>query len=141
MASAVSIGRAFPATQIPSQMSAGGRQEGAANFPEFVANKVATVARLLSSLAPHGFCQRVAALMGWKRTERRSREVSGVERLSLDTVLAELHVHAEEGRQEAVDQLVAALLDALRTASLPVRPDSTVQMYDRNGQRFLRFER
>lgn len=148
MSNAVSIPGAYAATQMPSQGSpyqgaqgeAQGRQEGAANFSEFIATKVSTIARLLSNWAPRGFCSRIATLMGW-RAERRSREISGVERLSLDTVLAELHVHAQEGRQDAVDQMVAALLEGLRTASVPVRPDSLIELYGIGGQRFLRFTR
>jgi hypothetical protein len=75
--------------------------------------------------------------MGW-RIERRSRELSGVEKLSLADVVAEIELHLIDGRQDLVDEIVGVMLDGIRSSSIPVTPGSVFRVFDRNGQLFLR---
>lgn len=89
--------------------------------------------------APKGFGSRLAGLLGW-RVERRSRELSGVEKLSLADVIAEIELHADEGRQEAADAIVAALFEGVKTATVPLHAGSVIRVFDEAGQLVMRFE-
>lgn len=134
--SAASLSAARPATlerlatRNPRLASVASRVEG----------KVESVRRALLNVAPKGFAADLAAIMGW-RVERRGRELCGAEKLSLADIAAEIEIHAAQGRQEAVDEIVAALLEGLTAATVPVSAGSVMRVFDRNGQLFLRFER
>lgn len=122
------------ATRNPSTAQ---RLAGAASRVE---EKVAKLRRLLLTLAPKGFAAEVASIMEW-RIERRGRELCGAEKLSLADIAAEIEIHTAHGRQDAVDEIVSALLDGLTAATVPVAAGSVMRVFDRNGQLFLRFER
>jgi hypothetical protein len=123
-----------------SQVAPSARRGDTQTVASRVGVRVEGVARAMLNLAPKGIGSEIAAAMGW-RIERRGREVAGVEKLSFAAISAEIEVHLAHGRQDAVDLIVAAMLDGLASASVPVTSATTIQFYDRNGQRFLRFDR
>jgi len=98
------------------------------------------VRRALASAAGKGFASDLAAAMGW-RIERRSRELGGVEKLSLADVVGEIELHLTNGEQEAADSIVAALLEGLRSSAVPITPGSVIRVFDEGGQLFMRFDR
>jgi len=100
--------------------------------------KVQALRVILDNAAPRGFATTVNSAMGW-RAERRPRELHGVEGMSLDTLIADMELHAAEGRRGALDQIVDALLDGLR-ASVAVTAGSVIRVFDEGGQLRLRFE-
>jgi hypothetical protein len=105
-----------------------------------VAERVDAVRRALVARAPKGFAAELASLMEW-RVERRGREISGVEKLSLADVAAEIEIHLAYGRQDAVDEIVTALLDGIQSATVAITPGSLIRVFDDHGQLRLRFER
>lgn len=116
------------------------RNSRLASVASRVEARVALVRRALTNQAPKGFAALLAGVMSW-RIERRGREISGSEKLSLADVAAEIEIHLAEGRTDAADEIVAALLEGLRVATVPVIAGSVMRVFDRNGQLFLRFER
>jgi hypothetical protein len=106
---------------------------------ERVGQKVESVRLALVMRAPKGFAARLATALGW-RVERRSRELSGVEKLSLADVIGEIEMHHDEGRPEAADAIVAALFEGVRTATVPLHAGSIIRVFDEAGQLVLRFE-
>lgn len=127
------------APKIPTQGSLATRKAPLATLAERVEIKVAAARLALITAAPKGFATEVAGLMGW-RPERRSRELSGVEKLSMATFVAELETHAACGRQDVVDGAVAALLSGLKTSSVTLPSGSLIRVFDHNGQLLMRFE-
>lgn len=115
------------------------RADRPATLASRVAGKVESVRLALVMRAPKGFGSRLAGLLGW-RVERRSRELSGVEKLSLADVIAEIELHADEGRQEAADAIVAALFEGVKTATVPLHAGSVIRVFDEAGQLVMRFE-
>ena len=70
---------------------------------------VETLRSLISADAPHGFNSDIAARMGWRK-ERVSRELSGVEKLSVELLLAAIEAHARAGRRDMADRIIRSLL-------------------------------
>lgn len=133
---AASLAAAVPATQFPGAT----RKERLANLRGWTAAKVTKIRTGLSNLAPRGLATDLAEAMEW-RAERRSRELGAVEKLSIEDYIGEIGIHIIDGRQEAVDVLVGALLEGIRTSEIPIEPGSVIRAFGRNGQLFLRFER
>jgi hypothetical protein len=104
------------------------RNDRPANVCERVRARVEDVRRALVKTAPHGFQCRVASVMGWRK-ERPTREKSGVEKLSVELVLAEVAMHEEEGRPDDATRVLAAF-----------QRKQTPVIRLRDGQYLLEFE-
>lgn len=104
------------------------RNERSATLCERVHARVDDVRRALVTSAPHGFQVRVAAVMGWRK-ERPTREKSGVEKLSVELVFAEVAMHEEEGRPDDATRVLAAF-----------QRKQTPVIRLRDGQYLLEFE-
>ena len=123
-----------------TQSSLATRRDRLAGIASRVEPRVENVKRALVNGAGKGFASNLAAAMGW-RIERRSREISGVEKLSLADVVAEVELHMSNGEQEEADAILAALTEGLRSSAVPVTPGSVVRVFDEGGQLYMRFER
>lgn len=98
------------------------------------------VRRILVNTASRGFASDLAAAMGW-RVERRSRELAGVEKLSLADVVAEIELHKSNGEEAQAEAILAALLDGLsQNTSVAITPGSVIRIFDEQGQLRMRFE-
>lgn len=127
--------RPAPSTQI-ALLGIAPRQ----TIRETVSARVERIRMALVSTSEYGFAVNLAATMGW-RPERRSRELSGTDGLSVSTVYAEIALHQERGDQIAVDQITAALIGGLKTSSLQITPGSVIRVFEDHGQLTLRFDR
>jgi len=101
--------------------------------------RVENVRRALVRAAGKGFASDLAAAMGW-RIERRSRELGGVEKLSLADVVGEIELHLTNGDPAAADSIIAALLEGLRSSTVAITPGSVIRVFDQAGQLFMRFD-
>ncbi len=126
---------------VPStQGSAATRNDRLATLASRVEDRVNGVCRALVNVAGKGFASKLSEVMRW-RIERRSRELNGVEKLSLADVVAEIELHLVNDDQDAANAIMAALVDGLCSASVPVTPGSVVRVFDEGGQLYMRFDR
>ena len=122
------------ATQTPTPT----RKEQVATLAGRVEERVGNVRRALVNNSSRGFASELATAMGW-RIERRSRELSGTEKLSLADVLAEIKLHLIYGEEEQAEAILSALLDDLGVGAMPLKSGSVYHVFDKNGQLFVRF--
>ncbi len=127
---------AAPATQG----SLATRKERLATLASRSECRVENVRRALMNAARRGFASDLSAAMGW-RIERRSRELGGVEKLSLADVVGEIELHLTNGEQEAADSIIAAFLEGLRSSAVPITPGSVIRVFDEGGQLYMRFDK
>ncbi|MDD1677967.1 MAG: hypothetical protein LUO93_02125 [Methanomicrobiales archaeon] len=133
--SAVSIRRATPSTQG----SLATRKLSLATLAGRVDGRVQSVRRCLINGACRGFASDLAAAMSW-RIERRSRELSGVEKLSLADVVAEVELHLVNGEQQQADAILAAVTEGFKPSAVPITSGSVIRVFDEHGQLMLRVE-
>lgn len=86
--------------------------------------------------APLGFQRRVADLMDW-REQRPTREVTGVEKLSVELLLAEVELHRVEGRSAEAESLLALVNEG---QAIHLSTDRAVVIRMKDGQMLLDFE-
>lgn len=104
------------------------RNDRLASVASGVRDRVDAVRLAIHNAAPAGFQGRVAKVMGWRK-ERPSREHTGVEKLSVDLVLAEVAMHEEEGRPDEATKILATF-----------QRKQTPVIRLRDGQYLLEFE-
>jgi hypothetical protein len=104
---------------------------GASRNPELrvsVRARVENIRAVATNVAPKGFLKRVADLMEWRK-QRPTREHSGVEKYSVELLLAEIALHRAEGRTEDADRLLG-LVNAGQTIRLSAEGAAIIRMRD-----------
>lgn len=104
------------------------RNPSAATVAVQVQERTERVRRAIFGGASHGFQQRVCDAMDWRK-ERHSSEQNGHDRLTVETVFADVLVHEADGNPDKACQILAAFQ----------RPLSPVIRL-RDGQYLLEFE-
>jgi hypothetical protein len=119
-----------------TQGSDADRTQRRASGRDSIERRVENIRALLASEAPRGFGIETASRMGWRK-ERIYRELSGVEKLSVSLLLAEVELHREHGRADVADRLIGLVTEG-NIGTVPVPAGSVFRVFDRNGQLFLR---
>ena len=112
---------------------AASRNKRSAIFAAAINAKVEEIRVLVANEATHGFNADLAAAMLWRR-ERISREIQGVEKLSVALFLAEVQGHREAGRDAVADRLVSIINNG---QPMTIRTDRAVVIRISDGQMFL----
>jgi hypothetical protein len=93
-----------------------------------IRERIAKLRAAMVNGAPWGFQERVSSLMDW-RHQRVTREVTGVEKLSVELLLAEIALHRVEGRAEEADRLLG-LVNAGQTIRMSADGAAIIRMRD-----------
>lgn len=127
---------AAASTSVPQfGVASGGasRNKPLATLAEAIKAKVESIRSLIAAEGRPGFNSDVAGRMNWRR-ERISREIQGVEKLSVSLLLAEIECHRAEGRDAIADRLVAAITEG---QPVKIRTDRALVIRMSDGQLFL----
>lgn len=128
-----SVNAAVTAPQFGVASGVASRTDRHATLAAAVEAKVEIIRTLLAAEAIPGSQSEVASRMEWRR-ERVSREIQGVEKLSVALFLAAIAIHRQEGRGETADRLLSAINEG-QPVKLKTNGAVVIRMAD--GQMFL----